>query len=301
MPTPDLAAEILSIRRITMWGMLVNIFLAIIKGVVGWIIHSLSLIADAFNSLSDIVTDIAVIWGSHWGSRPPDENHPFGHGKIETFISGVVIIGIIVVGAGVIVAAVQSLLGFVRAPLSGSMIMIIAGATIIVKELLYHKTLKVARIVRSTALKAKAWDHRGDVAVALVVLMGGLGTILKIQFADAVAGLIVGIIVLSVGFRLGKEVIVELSEGAADRETLEQLNRVMASIPEIRGWHKLRTRRIGRQLHLDVHILLNPRLTVEEAHNIVRNIEDTLRSATNWPIDPLVHVDPDNDEIRSKR
>lgn len=301
MNTPTLALEAERIKAITLLGLASNLVLAGVKFGVGLVVNSLALIADAFNSLTDIITDVAVIWGSRWGAKPPDEDHPFGHGKIETFISAIVISGIIAVGVALVITAVKTLIVGREKAVLGLPIVGVAILTIAIKEYLYRRTLVVARQVRSIALKAKAWDHRGDVVVGLVVLSGGLGTVLHWLPADTIAGLIVGVIILTVGFRLGKEVVVELSEGAVDQETITQLNSILHSIPEVRGWHKLRTRRIGRELLMDVHILMDPQLTVEEAHRIVRDIEQALRSGTSWPVDPLIHVDPDNDEIRAKR
>lgn len=299
--TGNIEREAGEISAVTRLGMLVNTFLAIAKLIVGTFVGSLALIADGFNSLSDILTDFAVLIGTALGAKPADSSHPYGHGKIETIVALIVDLGVFGVGAGIIYTAVKSLIAHSPMPSNGLAVVIVSAMTIIAKEILFHKTTKVADKCRSAALHGKAWDHRSDVAVSGVVLFGGVGSIYGWEHADAIAGLVVGLVVLGVGARLAFETLIELTEGSAGSDTDAQIDKVLHSVDEIRGWHKLRTRRIGRELLMDVHILLDPDLTVEESHQIVRRIEDLLSTSLDWPVNLTIHIDPNNDEIRSAR
>jgi cation diffusion facilitator family transporter len=289
------------INAVTRLGMVCNTLLAIAKLIVGFFVGSLALIADGFNSLSDILTDIAVLIGTSLGARPADASHPYGHGKIETIVALMVDLGVLSVGMVIIYTAVKSLAGVPEIPSNGMAIVIVAIATILTKEWLFHRTVKVAVKSRSAALRGKAWDHRSDVAVSSVVLAGGVGSLAGWEYGDAIAGLIVGLVVLVVGAKLVFETLLELTEGSAGAETEKRIDEVLTSFVEIRGWHKLRTRRIGRELLMDVHILLDPELTIENGHSIVTRIEEAMQKAIDWPINLTVHIDPDNHAIRSAR
>ncbi|MBM3326233.1 MAG: cation transporter [Calditrichaeota bacterium] len=301
MTNADIAREAREITSATRVGLVFNMGLAAMKFIVGLIVGSLALVADGVNSLSDIITDFAVIIGARLGAKPADRDHPFGHGKIETLVAGIVDAGVIGVGALIVWTALKALIQHSDGPTHGLPVIIASAITMGCKEWLFHRTHKVADRCRSAALKGKAWDHRSDVAVSTVVLVGGAGVMLGWEHADAVAGLVVGSVVLIVGLKLVYEIFVELTEGTAGEKTEEQINSILCAIPEVRGWHNLRTRRIGRELLMDIHILLDANLTIDEAHNIVRSIEATLSKELEWPVNPMIHIDPDNAEIRAKR
>ncbi len=292
------AAEISTITRL---GMIVNSFLAIAKLIIGYLVGSLSLLADGFNSLTDILTDFAVLIGTAFGAKPADTSHPYGHGKIETIVALIVDLGVFSVGAGIILTAIKSLIDEPAIPSSGLAVVVISAVTIIAKELLFRKTTKIAVKCRSAALRGKAWDHRSDVAVSSIVLLGGIGSIYGLEHADAIAGLVVGLVVLGVGGKLAFETLIELTEGTAGSDTHKTIDEVLLTVAEVKGWHKLRTRRIGRELLMDVHILIDPDMSVEAAHQVVRRIEGLLAASLNWPINLTIHIDPNNDEIRTLR
>ena len=291
-PTTQLDRETARINRMTRLGMAGNIGLAILKFAVGKLSGSLALIADGFNSLTDVITDIAVLIGTGLGSRPADQSHPYGHGKLETFVAGLVAFGVLGVGGGIIWSAVQSFITERRTP-HGGMVIAAALVTIVVKELLFRRTKRVAVECRSAALTAKAWDHRSDVLVSGMVLAGGVGALLKWPYADGVAGLAVGLVIMAVGGRLIFETLAELSEGSAGAEAQERIESVFREFNEIQGWHRLRVRRLGRELVADVHIVLDGQLTVGEGHAIVQRIEDTVMTRLQWPINLVIHVDPE--------
>jgi len=297
----SLATEARRITAIMRLGIVCNSFLMASKVVVGFAVGSLALIADGVNSLTDFITDFAVIIGAKIGSKPADENHPYGHGKIETFVAGIVALGVLSVGLVISYTAIRSLIDGPELPKNAWAVAGVAAITIVVKEFLFHKTRKVADECRSASLKAKAWDHRSDVAGSSVVLAGGVGSMFQWPYADVAAGLTVGVVIVGVGARLSFDTLIELTEGWAGKETYDSIGKVLTGIEEIRGWHKLRARRIGRELLMDVHVMLDPELTVAESHKIVVDVETKLASALDWPVNLTIHIDPDNEEIRQLR
>ncbi len=290
-------SESARITRITRIGMAGNVVLAAIKLAVGFLVGSISLVADGFHSLSDLMTDFAVLIGTTAAVRPADRNHPFGHGKFETFTVVAIAAVLIAVGASLAWKAVSTIGRDVQL-VSGAWIMAVALVSIVVKERLYRVTLKVAEGCRSAALRANAWHHRSDALSSVVVLVGGATTALGWGYGDSLAGLLVGLMVLAVGGKLGFEALMELSEGSAGGEIVERIEEVINGFTEVRGSHRLRVRRIGRELMMDIHIVLDSRLTVMEAHNIVIEIESAVQAAIEWPITLTVHVDPDENAKR---
>ena len=293
MTSITISDESVQITRITWIGMIGNLGLSILKLAVGYLIGSLALIADGFHSLSDLVTDFAVLIGAAIAARPADKSHPFGHGKFETFAVIVVAIALVVVGGSIAWKAITSF-GQHHETISGQWIIIVALISLVTKEWLFRATRVVADRCRSSALRANAWHHRSDALSSFVVLTGGCATMLGWGFGDNLAGLLVGLMVLVVGGKLGFEALIELSEGSAGKETINRINEVIAGFEEVRDAHRLRVRRVGRELIMDIHIVLDPHLTIKEGHNIVSRVESAVQEGIDWPISLTIHVDPGN-------
>ncbi len=281
------------ITRITRIGMYANIGLSGVKLVVGAMIGSLALIADGFHSLSDLVSDLAVLIGTHIGSRPPDENHPFGHGKFETMFTMIIAIVLIISGGLIGWEAFASIEHTDVVP-NGWGIIIVAILSIVVKELLYQVTKRVADRTNSQALEANAWHHRTDAFSSIIVLFGGGAALLGWNSGDSAAGLFVGVIVVVVGMKIGYRSIWELSESSAGADVEAQITEVLDGFNEIHNWHKLRTRRIGRELEMDVHIVLDRYMPLIDVHQVVRNIELAIENQLQLPITITIHTDPDS-------
>ena len=292
MKSISLTTETAQIARITRIGMVGNLGLSAIKLSVGFLVGSISLVADGFHSLSDLGTDFAVLIGTAIAAKPADRNHPFGHGKFETLAVVIVAVALIAVGASLAWKAMTTI-GREMPAVYGIWVTVVALISLIVKEWLYRATLKVAVRCRSAALRANAWHHRSDALSSVVVLVGGGATMLGWSYGDNLAGMLVGLMVIAVGGKLGFEAFRELCEASADQETVKQIKDAITWISDIRGAHGLRVRRIGRELMMDIHIVLDPALTVREGHDIVTKVEDAVREAIDWPITLTVHVDPD--------
>ena len=285
--------------RITLIGLVGNVLLLGLKLLFGFISGSAGLIADGIHSGSDMATDLAVLGGMHLGRRKADDDHPYGHGRFETLAGGIVAGILILVGAFIAWEAVAALRGGVI-NFPGIPVLIIAAISIVVKEWLYRRTIKVARNVNSAALHANAWHHRSDALSSIAVLAGGIGGLAGWGQADHFAGLIVGLMVIVAGGRTLFVVLHEITEGGLAHDELSKIEAAIEAVDGTCEWHDLRTRRVGRETFIDLHVLVDPELSIVDAHRISTEIEGTLRSACNRPANVTVHVEPDLEEQRRR-
>lgn len=286
--------------RITLIGIVGNVLLLGLKLLFGFISGSAGLIADGIHSGSDMATDLAVLGGMHLGRRAADDDHPYGHGRFETLAGGIVAGILILVGGFIAWEAVAALRGGVI-NFPGVPVLIIAGISIVVKEWLYRRTIQVARDVDSAALHANAWHHRSDALSSIAVLAGGIGGLAGWGQADHFAGLIVGLMVVAAGGRTLFVVLHEITEGGLARDEVDRIESSLADVEGVRGWHYLRTRRVGRETFIDLHVLVDPALTVTEGHQISSDVEVALHAACNRPANVTVHIEPDLEDQRRRR
>jgi len=238
---------------ITLLGSAVNAGLAALKLGLGFLGGSTALVADGVHSLSDLATDLVVLGGIRLASRPADRSHAFGHGKFETLAGVLVALALIGAGAWLIREAAAGLAHPQGAPRSG-LVMAVAGVSILAKEALYRATTRTALRLHSTALQANAWHHRSDALSSVAVLLGGATTALGYPIGDKVAAIAVGGMVLMAAASILRRAFHELLEGALSEEEKLAISQAIESVEGVQGWHRLRTRRLGRQALVDVHI-----------------------------------------------
>jgi len=285
------------IKSVTYLAIAANIFLFVIKLVVGFFTGSIALIADGFHSLSDMTTDLAVLLGVYIGSKEPDRRHPYGHGWAETFSAVFIALILVFGGSGfVYYAAVDIAKGnVITAHIS---VLVVAIVSIIAKELLYRVTKRAAIKSHSPALYANAWHHRSDALSSVAVVAGFVSLRFGFKYGDQIAAVAVGLMVILVGVKIIGDCLGELTERAVDAETIEQIQHVINSNSSIQHWHKLRTRTIGREVFLDLHILVEVDLSIAAAHEIAESLETSLHEQIVRPVNITVHVEPDIPELR---
>jgi cation diffusion facilitator family transporter len=285
------------IKSITYLGMIVNIILAVIKIVIGFFAASLALVADGIHSLSDLATDVAVLLGLRLGSKAPDQSHPYGHGRAETFSAGVIALILIIVGGAMIYYATMAMArDEVTTPKIG--VLIAAIVSITAKEWLYRATKKVAVQSHSAALYANAWHHRSDALSSVAVAVGFVSLEFGFGHGDQVAAIAVGMMIIWVGIKVISDSLRELTESAVDSDTIEHIKNIINDNSSIRQWHKLRTRTVGREVFLDLHILVDPDLSIAAAHEISENLEKALDGQITRPVNITVHIEPDIPPLR---
>jgi len=285
------------IKSITYLGMVVNIALSVIKVVIGLFTASLALVADGIHSLSDFATDVAVLLGFHLGSKEPDQSHPYGHGRAETFSAGLIALILVVVGGAMIYYAT---LAIARDEMTTPRLAVLFAAIISIasKEWLYRVTQKAAVQSHSPVLYANAWHHRSDALSSVAVVIGFISLEFGFGHGDQVAAIAVGLMIIWVGVRIISDTFRELTEAAVDQGTVEHIKEIINSDSSIRHWHKLRTRMVGREVFLDLHILVDPDLKITAAHEIAESLEKTLDEQITRPINITVHIEPDTPEMR---
>ena len=285
------------IRAVTNLSIGANVLLSVLKVVAGLVAGSMALVADGFHSLSDMLTDFAVLLGVRLGSKAPDPEHPYGHGRAETFAAALIALILILIGAATIYyAAIDIAKARIAAP--GAAVLIVAVISIIIKELIYRFTKKVAVESHSSVLYANAWHHRSDALSSVAVVIGFASLKLGFAYGDQIAAIAVGLMITLVGIRVVGDCFQELTEAAVDSETIDQIKHIIASEKRIHNFHRLRTRTVGREVFLDLHILVGPDLTIIAAHEIAETLETTLHKQLPRPVNITVHIEPDIPQLR---
>ncbi|MHC4666678.1 MAG: cation diffusion facilitator family transporter [Planctomycetota bacterium] len=285
------------IRSITNVGIGTNIALSAIKLVVGTLGNSMALVADGIHSISDMATDLMVLIGLHFGSKEADVKHPYGHGRIETFSSVVIALVLILVGLGMVYkAGIYITESHMTKP--GAAALFVAVISIVVKELLYRVTKNVAVATHSAALYANAWHHRSDSLSSVAVVIGLVSLMLGFKYGDHIAAMAVGLMIALVGVRVILDCLNELTESAVDEGTIEHIKNIVNANGQVRQWHKLRSRLVGREVFLDLHILVDPDLNIAAAHEIAESLENSLHEQITRPVNIIVHVEPDLPALR---
>ncbi|MCD4831716.1 MAG: cation diffusion facilitator family transporter [Anaerohalosphaeraceae bacterium] len=280
------------IRRVTIIGLTINVLLSILKVTTGVLFSSMALIADGLHSLSDMVTDFAVIIGAKFGAKEPDINHPYGHGWAETF-SAVFVAAILAAVGGLMVYRSLRSIGDECVSNIGIPVFLIAIFSVIAKEFSYQITKKVALKLSSTMLYANAWHHRSDAVSSIAVAIGAIASLFGFKYADQIAAIVVGVMIVIVAIKILGDCLGQLTERSAGEATEKQIADIIASQPDIRTWHKLRTRTVGRELFMDLHIMVASDLSITQAHHISDLLEKAIHSQFVRPVNITVHIEPD--------
>lgn len=280
-------------RKVTLIGALVNFFLIGLKLLAGIFGKSNALIADGVHSISDLFTDVVVLIGIWRGRRPPDDRHPFGHGRIEALFTAVV--GISLVGTALYLgfeAAKDIYLHRVSHP--NVLAIVGAGVSIILKEVLYRYTLLAGRRMKSQLVVANAWHHRSDALSSVAVLAGVALAQVKPswQIFDAVAALLVSFLILKVGLDIMGNTFRELSDAAPIPETLNSIRQCALNVEGVMDAHDLRVRTSGGLHQIEIHIVVDASLTVKQGHGIAKTVEACLTNDIEDVGRAIVHVDP---------
>jgi len=279
-------------------GICGNLLLAVVKGTVGWLAGSKALMADAANNASDVASSVAVLFGLKAAKRPPDEDHPYGHGKAESIAAIIVSVLLLVVGFEIGLTSVKTILGGVTAP-PELYALIVVIVSVVVKELLFQYNYRLGKKLASPALVASAWDHRSDVLASLAVLVGVGGAALGeytgqlwMYYLDPAAGLFVAVLILRMGYRLIAEAVHSTMDHVLHKEDTEELKAVVQRVKGVITVDDLRAREHGHYVIVDVKISVNPKITVLEGHDIGKSVKYELMKTFSHVSDVLIHVNP---------
>jgi cation diffusion facilitator family transporter len=282
-------------RRVTLVGGVIDALLSALKISIGLIGHSQALIVDGVHSLSDLATDVLVIWAARHAKEAPDERHPYGHQRIETLATMLLAVVLIAIAMGFVYDAILRLLDSDNLQQPGSLVLMAAGLSMLAKEGIYHYTLRAAKKINSRLLRANAWHSRSDAVSSLIVFMGAIGAMLGFEYADAVASVGVALMIAWVGWVLGREGIEELIDTSVEPDILAQMRKSIAAVEGVIDVHQIRTRKMAGNIIMDTHITVNSRLTVSEGHRIGDAVEFALHQEFKDLSDITVHIDHEDD------
>lgn len=277
-------------------GAAMNITQTGIKIGFGILGQSAALVADGIHSLTDLLSDLLVIIAVRLGSRQADIDHPYGHRRYETIATVILGVSLIAIGAGITWSVMERMSTPEHLPVPNYLSLIIAGVSILLNEGLFHYTKHIAKLTRSKLLMANAWHQRSDAMSSVVVLIGVGGVMLGYSLADAIAAIVVALMVAKIGLNLVFESIKELVDTSLPPNLVAEIRTVIHSIEGVQGIHLLRTRHMGEDALIDAHIVVDPRITVSEGHTIGDAVRDELINRFDDVMDVLVHVDPEDDE-----
>ncbi len=286
------------IYRVTLMGSLVNFLLVFLKLAAGFWGRSGAMIADGIHSLSDFVTDLIVLIFVSISSKPSDHNHAYGHGKYETMATAILGCFIMAVGVGIFWDAAHKIQLFY----SGHPIMqpshwaLYASIfSILCKEALYHYTLRVGKKVKSSLVMANAWHHRSDAFSSIGTLIGIAGAILlgkNWAILDPIAAAFVSLFIFRVGLQLIAPSLNDLLEKSLPEEVKDEIVSLIKSVDEVHDPHSLRTRRIGNDFAIEVHIRVRGDMTVNESHIVSCQVEQKLRQQYGENTHVAIHIEP---------
>jgi cation diffusion facilitator family transporter len=287
--------------RATFIGLAVNVFLSAAKLIAGIFGHSHALVADACESLTDIFSSIIVWRGVVVAETPADEDHPYGHGKAEP-LAAAVVSGILLLVAGCIAIEAIHNLGQPR-PAPKIFTLLVLFGVILIKECLFRFVSREADSVGNAAVRADAWHHRSD-AISSVAAAVGISTALiggeNFAWADDAAAVAAAGVIAWNGWRLLRPTLGDLMDTAPDGEIGNEIRRLAETIPGVARVEKCFVRKMGYQLYVDMHVEVDPQMTVLRSHEIAHDVKDKIRSAMPEVSDVLVHIEPLGIAARSK-
>ena len=284
-------------RTVTLAGLALNLLLFSGKVAVGVAGRSSAIIADGLHSASDLAGDIAVLWGIRAARRPADTDHPYGHARYESVVT--LFIGVLLVAVALYVG-IESLIGLGRpGPGPANWWPFVAAlASVALKETLYWLTRAVGRRYRSSAVLANAWHHRSDAFSSVAAAAGIAGALIggpRWRFLDGLTAVLLAAFLVGVGVRILRDALRELCDRAPDRAVRERIERIIAGIPGVRTFHAFRVRRTGGLMEMDVHVLVDPALSVRAGHDIATRLEQELCRELPDMAGVVVHIEPADD------
>jgi cation diffusion facilitator family transporter len=286
--TPELAG-----RRIAITSMLVSAVLAAAKITIGLHASSTATVSDGIESAGDVLASGLVLLGLIIASKPPDAEHPYGHGRLETLSA---------LAVGMLLAATGVLIAFESLHLTGDLKQAPASyavwplvASIVIKSIMSATKWRYGRRIQSSGLIADAWNDTVDILSGATALLG-LGLTLispgKFSAADRIGGSAVGVIVIFLGIRVVHDTVVQLMDTMPDPAAMDSIRMAGLHVPGVLGIEKCFARKTGLKWHVDLHLEVDPAMSVYQSHEIATQVREKIRSEVDWVADVLVHVEP---------
>ncbi len=286
------------VKRITWVSLAADLFLSALKFAAGILGNSQALVADAVHSLSDTITDVAVLVGVRFWTRPPDACHPHGHWRIEFLVA--FFIGLLMAAAALGLAYNALISAPVRADPPRWIAFWAAVVSMVSKELLYRWAASVGRRINSAALIANAWHHRSDGISSIPAALAVIGAVLVpgMAWLDRAGAVVVSLIILHAAWKIIRPSIEQLIDRGAPEDVRMEITRLASSTQGVKEVHAIRSRHIGYGWQVDLHVLVDPDLTVMEGHRISEEVKQQLIGCISDVVDVVVHLEPYDGERR---
>lgn len=283
--------------KVTVVGMIVNIILTAAKIIIGFIFNSMALIADGIHSFSDLLSDVFIIVFFQFAKKPADDGHNYGHGRLEVMSEVIVSLMLLFVAIGMIKSGVENIYLLKDNPYTkpSLIVLLVAAASIISKEVLYWYTLHYAKKLKSSAMEANAVHHCSD-AISSIAVFVALGMALVLgqnwYILDPIIAICVAIYIITIAIKILIKSFNVLTDGAIDKTECAKILEILNSIPETSDPHHVRTRRIGSYIAVELHIRVNAEMKVKDAHKIATSIENKLKDEFGQDTFVSVHIEP---------
>ena len=289
----DPAGNMQSGARIALIGMLVNVVLAAAKISAGLFGNSYVLIADGIESALDIAGSVVIWGGLKFAARPPDETHPYGHGKAEPLAAAIVAMGVLLASIGLAIQSVREIFVPHHGPAPFTLVVLIV--VVAVKEILYHVVIRLGKNVESTAIQTDAWHHRADALTSVAAFVGISIALIggeKWYSADDWAALFACAVIATNGFRLLLPALQEMLDTAPRGEIVSKIQQAAASVAGVVNVEKCLVRKMGISFYVDLHVGVDGAISVREGHHIAHLVKDAIKQIDARIADVLVHIEP---------
>lgn len=281
----------------TVVSILVSMGLVIVKGTAGILGNSYALIADAIESASDVLSSLILFAGLRIAAKAPDKDHPYGHGKAEPLATTVIALIMVVAGVLIVVESISNIMTPHLPPKTFTLWVL--GLVVLVKEILFRFVDKVGEEVNSTAVKADAWHHRSDAITSTaafigiaIAIIGGDGY----EVADDYAALIAAVIIFINAYLVFRPALNEIMDTAPSQDIVQEVKILASQVPGVQGLEKCFVRKMGFELFVDLHVLVDGELSVREGHDIAHNVKEAILEANPRIYDVLIHIEPNDAE-----
>lgn len=274
---------------------LTNAALALLKIFIGIVGYSYALVTDGIHSLSDLITDGLVVISARFGQKAADDDHPYGHRRIETFGTIIISLVIIAVGLGVVLQNIVRLVHHLIIPKPTMAVFAVAAISIIANEALYQYMIRQSRKIGSQLLASNAWHNRSDALTSAIVLISAGLSWFGLHYVDAIAAIIIAFFITRMGCKMIWQCVKELVDTAVSPELLEQIQNTISNVPGVVSLHQIRTRLHSGKILLDGHIQVNPYLSVSEGHYLCESVYRAIKEKIPEVVDATIHIDVEDD------
>lgn len=278
------------LNRATNIGLLTNVFLFVIKGVVGILSNSIAVISEALNSLTDIISSLAIRYAVKLSREKPDEKHQFGHNAAQPIAAFIVAVFAFVLGINIVEESIKRIIDPAELDISLSVYLVLV-VTIVAKIFLSIYQHKIGKKFSSPALRAASIDSVNDILTSAVALIGVICVSLGYDYIDGVAGIFVAFFIFKTGYEVGKESVDYLMGKAADKKLIVEVIKKTLSVEAVKGFNDVRSYYVGDKFHIEMHIEVNRNLSTEASHDIGKVVEQEIESLDQVQ-KAFIHIDP---------